>query len=68
MKFIQTRTAQPMGEYRATPVDAAKAAAAFRLIAVGKKNTIVWASGASEQVTDTKLMKLQSAHSWATDF
>lgn len=68
MMFIQTRTAQPMGQYRPTSVDASKAAAAFRLTSVGKKNTIVWASGASEQVTDAKLSKLQSAFAWAADF
>ena len=62
------RKAQPMGEYKPTSVDAAKAAAEFRLTAVGKKNTIVWANGRAEQVTDAKLTKLQAAHTWATDF
>lgn len=62
------RKAQPMGKYKPTSADAAKAAADFRLTAVGKKNTIVWADGRSEQVTDAKLTKLQSAHTWTTDF
>ncbi len=62
------RKAQPMGVYNPTAIDAAKDAADFRLIAVGKKNTIVWRNGASELVTDNKLAKLQSSHTWATDF
>ena len=62
------RKAQPMGEYKPTAIDAAKDAADFRLIAVGKKNTIVWRNGTSELVTDNKLAKLQACHTWATDF
>ncbi len=61
-------TAQPMGQYRATGLDAAKAAAAFRLVAVGAKNTIVWQDGRTELVSDSKLAKLQAANTWATDF
>jgi hypothetical protein len=63
------RAAQQMGQYRATGLDAAKAAAAFRLVAVGsKKNTIVWQDGRVELVSDSKLAKLQAANTWATDF
>ena len=68
VNFIKTRSAQPMGQYKPTGVDAAKAAAEFRLIAVGSKNTIVWADGRSDYVTDAKLSKLQAAHTWAADF
>lgn len=62
------RTAQPMGQYKATSIDAAKAAAAFRLVAVGSKNSIVWQDGRTELVSDSKLAKLQAANTWATDF
>lgn len=62
------RTAQPMGIYKPTSVDAAKAAAAFRLVAVGKQNSIVWADGRGELVTDAKLAKLQEVNTWTTDF
>ena len=62
------KTAQPMGQYKPTSVDAAKAAAAFRLVAVGSKNSIVWADGRADLVTDAKLAKLQAANTWATDF
>lgn len=57
-----------MGQYQPTDLDAAKADAEFRLIAVGRKNTIVWANGRSEYVTDAKLAKLQASHHWAADF
>jgi hypothetical protein len=40
----------------------------FCLIYVDKKNTIQWKDGRVEKVTDAKLQKLQSNHSWATDF
>lgn len=66
--IIKTRDAQPMGQYQPTALDSAKADAEFRLIAVGRKNTIVWANGRSEYVTDAKLAKLQAAHHWAADF
>ena len=62
------RTAQPMGQYKETNIDATKAAAAFRLVAVGSKNSIVWSDGRAELVSDSKLAKLQAAHTWATDF
>ena len=62
------RAAKPMGKYKATGIDAAKEKAAFRLIAVGKKNSIVWADGRPELVTDSKLAKLQSTHTWEADF
>ena len=62
------RKAQLMGEYMPTEMDAEKRAADFRLIAVGKKNTIVWRNGTSELVTDRKLARLQAVHVWAVDF
>ena len=67
--ITQTRTAQPMGQYQPTELDARKAAAAFRLIACyGRKNAIVWHDGREQVVTDRKLVALQAAHTWATDF
>lgn len=63
------KDAQPMGKYKPTNIDEQKRAADFRLIDVsGKLNVIVWKDGRSERVTDRQLSKLQSAHSWATDF
>jgi hypothetical protein len=62
------RTAQPMGQYTATGLDAAKVAAAFRLVAVGAKNSIVWQDGRSQLVNDSNLAKLQAANTWAADF
>jgi hypothetical protein len=64
----KVKDAQPMGQYQQTTIDAAKASAEFRLTYVGKKHTIVWANGSTEQVTDAKLAKLQAAHTWAADF
>lgn len=65
---IQTKWAQPTGEYRQTAIDAAKKAADFCLTACDSKNTIVWRDGRHERVTDARLAKLQAAHTWATDF
>ena len=66
--FVLTKPAQPMGTYRPTTVDAAKAAADFLVAAVGRRNTIVWANGRTQLVTDASLDKLQAVHTWATDF
>lgn len=62
------RTAQPMGQYKPTSLDAAKAAADFLLTDVSCGNRIVWRDGRRETVTDRKLAKLQAAYTWATDF
>jgi hypothetical protein len=65
----KVKDAQPMGQYIPTIIDAAKKAVDFRLVDVsGVKNVIVWGDGRSERVTDKQLAKLQSIHSWATDF
>lgn len=64
----QVSKSQVMGVYKATALDAAKKSAGFRLIAIGSRNTIVWADGGSEMVTDAKLAKLQAAHTWSADF
>lgn len=67
--ITRTRDARPMGAGAATDVDAAKAAAGFRLTACpGTRNAITWRDGRQEVVTDARLRKLQAAHSWATDF
>jgi hypothetical protein len=62
------KSAQPMGQYVATGLDAAKNAVQFLVIAVGSKNTIKWGDGRTEMVTDSKLTRLQATYSWATDF
>lgn len=62
------RKAQPMGEYTPTVIDERKAEADFRILAVGSKNTIRWRDGRTEQVTRRQLAKLESQHTWATDF
>lgn len=64
----KTKTAQKQGAYQPTAIDAQKAAADFRLVSVGKKNTIVWAGGVVERVTDARLVALQAALSYAVDF
>lgn len=66
--FRKVRSAQPCGEYKPTAVDAAKAAADFRIVAMGKKATIYWRDGRIEHVTEKQLEKLQQGHSWACDF
>ena len=68
LAFVLTKPAQPMGQYRPTTIDAAKAAADFLVTAVGRRNTITWRDGRTELVNDAKLARLQSAHTWATDF
>ena len=62
------KDAQPMGEYKPTGIDTAKKAADFRLVAVSRKNTIIWKDGRLEYVTDKQLERLQAKHSWASDF
>ena len=66
--FTKTQTALPMGQYKPTAIDAAKAAADFRITDVSCGNFIVWQDGRRERVTDRQLAKLQAAHTWATDF
>lgn len=50
-----------------TAVDGEKASVDFLLLQVCP-NVIEWKDGRRERVTDAKLEKLQSAHSWLTDF
>ncbi len=64
----KVKSAQPTGQYVATGLDAAKMAAQFLVVAVGTKNTIQWADGRTERVTDAKLAQLQNAHSWSANF
>ena len=69
VRFVRSVPDFPMGEYKPTVIDAAKAAADFRLVDVsGPKNRIVWRDGRAEAVTDARLAKLQQVHTWATDF
>lgn len=64
----KVKSAQPVGRYVATGLDAAKKAVQFLVVAMGTKNTIRWADGRTERVTDAKLAQLQAAHSWSSDF
>lgn len=67
--FKKMQDAQPMGEYKRTPIDDAKANADFRLIDVsGTKKLIQWKSGLLEKVSSRQLAKLQAIHTWVTDF
>jgi hypothetical protein len=67
--ITKTRDAAPCGDYVATAVDAAKAAAEFRMVAVvGRKTAIVWRDGRAETVTERRLAQLQAAHRFAADF
>ena len=68
ISFTLTKPAQPRGVYRPTTVDAAKAAADFRITVVGRHNTIKWRDGRTELVKDARLAQLQAAHTWTTDF
>ncbi len=63
----KTHSAQPVGTYVPTNVDARKAAADFLLIQVGP-NVIRWQDGRQERVSARQLTRLQATHSWHTDF
>lgn len=63
--LTKIKSAQPMGQYQPTAIDAMKAAADFRLLDL---DTIRWKDGRTEFVTRAKLAKLQKSHTWATDF
>ena len=68
IKFVKTREFRPHGcAIPPTTVDAAKAAADFRLLQVAP-NVIRWRDGRTERVTERQLRKLQAAHTWAPDF
>lgn len=62
------KAAQVAGPYKRTAIDDFKALADFRIVSIGNSNTIIWRDGRQESVTDRKLTRLQSAHTWATDF
>jgi hypothetical protein len=66
-QITKTQNAQTMGTYQQTSVDAAKAAASFRLISVSPY-IIAWNGSSTERVTARQLKKLQGSHTWATDF
>jgi len=67
--LVKTQSAQPMGTYKPTAIDAQKQGADFRLIEVAERfNRIVWRDGHSERVSDWQLANLQSLHTWAADF
>ena len=63
------KAAQPMGEYKPTSVDAAKADADFLVIEMTRTGAVIdWRNGKRERVSDAKLERLQSSHKWATNF
>ena len=64
-KMTKTHEAQQMGQYKPTSIDAAKAAADFRIVCDG---VIVWRDGDKQRVTKRELAKLCAQHTWATDF
>ncbi len=66
-QITKTQNAQTLGQYRPTTVDAAKDAAAFRLISVSPY-IVAWNGGKTERVTARQLKTLQATHTWATDF
>jgi len=66
--MTKTQDAQQAGAYKATSIDAAKAAADFRLIDISCGNRIVWSDGRRECVNNRQLSKLQATHTWACDF
>ena len=67
--MTKTQNAQQAGAYKATAVDASKAAADFRILDVScRMKRIVWHDGTQQDVTEAQLKKLQAAHSWAPDF
>jgi hypothetical protein len=66
-QITKTLTAQTMGQYKTTSVDAAKAAADFRLISVSPY-IVAWNNGTTERVTARQLKKLQAEHTWSADF
>lgn len=67
--IAKTREAATAGIYAPTAVDAQKAAADFRMVAiVGRKTVIVWRDGRQEVVTDRALAGLMARHSCASDF
>jgi hypothetical protein len=56
-------------QYQPTTVDAAKAAADFRVLDVSTaRKFIAWNDGRREYVTARQLKTLQASHTWATDF
>jgi hypothetical protein len=65
--FTQTATAQKAGQYNPTSIDAAKTEVDFRITQVAPFY-IRWKSGEGQTVTARQLAKLQTAHTWKTDF
>ena len=65
--FTKVQDAQPMGEYKATTIDANKVQVDFTLVQVAPFY-IRWKTGESQTVSAAKLKKLQQNHTWTTDF
>jgi len=65
--FTKTTSAQKAGQYKPTSVDTAKTEVDFRIVQVAPFY-IRWKSGEGQTVTARQLAKLQTAHTWKTDF
>ena len=61
----KTQSAQLLGRYVRTALDERKDAADFLITSIGY---IRWKDGRGQYVTNRQLKKLQSSHTWATDF
>lgn len=72
MSATITKTAEFMPQgcaLRPTEIDAAKAAADFRILDVScRLKVIAWRDGTRQRVTARELAKLQASHTWQTDF
>lgn len=67
--MTKTQEAQQMGDYQQTDIDAAKAAADFRIVDVScRLKRIIWRDGRRQSVNSRNLQKLQAQYIWATDF
>ncbi len=65
--FTKTQTAQTMGEYKPTNVDAEKLTVDFRIVSASPFY-IRWNDGRGEMVTAAKLKRLQKSNTWTADF
>jgi len=68
MTCTKTRSAKPPGEYQRTPIDDAKEAADYLIVACGRLATIQWRDGLVEHVSRRRLSHLQATYTSHTDF
>lgn len=68
MSFTKIKDAEKMGSYNSTAVDSHKSKADFLLIQTSPY-IIRWRlSGTCEQVSESKLKRMQEKYNWATEF